>query len=48
MGNDSNNARIYGEQTHAYVLQKNEVIDLMIINWDANSHPCTCSCRRSS
>ncbi|KAL8278893.1 hypothetical protein RQP46_008764 [Phenoliferia psychrophenolica] len=39
MGNDSSNARIYGEQTHAYVLQKNEVIDLQIINWDANSHP---------
>ncbi|KAK4701689.1 iron transport multicopper oxidase, partial [Phenoliferia sp. Uapishka_3] len=39
MGNASNTPRIYGEQTHAYVLQKNEVIDLMIINWDANSHP---------
>ena len=37
MGNDSNTARIYGEQTHAFILQKNEVIDLQIINWSAHS-----------
>ncbi|ORY53401.1 Cupredoxin [Leucosporidium creatinivorum] len=39
MGNDSNNAVAYGPQTHAYTLEKGDVVDLQVINWDANSHP---------
>lgn len=33
MGNDSNNPDVYGPQTHAYVLEKGEVVDLQVINW---------------
>lgn len=43
MGADASNPAIYGPQTHAYVLAKGEVVDLQIVNWDANSHPCTYS-----
>ncbi|KAI5479835.1 laccase [Pseudohyphozyma bogoriensis] len=39
MGNDSTLPSIYGQQTHAYVLEKGEVVDLQIINWDSNGHP---------
>ncbi|GAA5832084.1 hypothetical protein JCM11251_002812 [Rhodosporidiobolus azoricus] len=39
MGNDSLNNNIYGKQTASHILNKNDVMDLMIINFDANAHP---------
>lgn len=39
MGEDATDVQIYGKQTHAYVLEKDEVVDLQIINWDGNGHP---------
>ncbi|KAM0746530.1 laccase [Meredithblackwellia eburnea MCA 4105] len=39
MGTDANDVAIYGQQTHAYVLEKGDIVDLQVINWDANTHP---------
>ena len=33
MGDDATNVAIYGKQSHTYVLEKNEVVDLLVINW---------------
>ncbi|GAA6063031.1 hypothetical protein JCM10212_001010 [Sporobolomyces blumeae] len=39
MGQDSLLSQVYGPQTAAQVLERGEVMDLMIINFDANAHP---------
>ncbi|GAA5986611.1 hypothetical protein JCM11641_005166 [Rhodosporidiobolus odoratus] len=39
MGNDSLNTQVYGKQTAGQVLSKGDVMDLMVINFDANAHP---------
>jgi len=39
MGNNSNDPAVYGQQTNAFVLEKDAIVDLMIVNWDANTHP---------
>jgi hypothetical protein len=39
MGNDSLNNNIYGKQTASHILQPHDVMDLMVINFDANAHP---------
>ncbi|BGP19389.1 ferroxidase fet3 [Rhodosporidiobolus nylandii] len=39
MGEDSLNVNVYGKQTAAQVLNASDVMDLMIINFDANAHP---------
>lgn len=39
MGNDSNNINVYGQQTAAHMLPKGEVMNLTVINFDANAHP---------
>lgn len=33
MGADASNVNIYGPQTHVYVLEAGEVVDLQLINW---------------
>ena len=33
MGDDATNAAIYGKQSHTYVLEKYEVVELLVINW---------------
>ena len=32
MGEDATNVNVYGKQTQAYILEKDEVVDLQIIN----------------
>ena len=39
MGNDSLNPVVYGPQTAQHLLNRGDVMDLMIINFDANAHP---------
>lgn len=39
MGNDSLNSKVYGPQTAQHILNRGEVMDLMVINFDANAHP---------
>ncbi|SGY78825.1 BQ5605_C008g04964 [Microbotryum silenes-dioicae] len=39
MGENASLPGIYGPQTHAIVLQKGEIIDLRVVNWDGNAHP---------
>lgn len=39
MGEDAHLAEIYGPQTNAVVLEMGEVVDLMVVNYDANAHP---------
>ncbi|KAL8286981.1 hypothetical protein RQP46_003987 [Phenoliferia psychrophenolica] len=39
MGEDATNIAVYGKQSAAYILEKNEVVDLLVINWDDNAHP---------
>lgn len=41
MGASATDVDVYGAQTHAYILEKGDVVDLQVINWDGNSHPCT-------
>lgn len=39
MGNDSLNPNVYGPQTAQHLLNHGDVLDLMVINFDANAHP---------
>ncbi|GAA5964502.1 hypothetical protein JCM8115_003900 [Rhodotorula mucilaginosa] len=39
MGNDSLNPAVYGPQTAAKILDKFDVVNLLLINFDANAHP---------
>ncbi|BGP27055.1 ferroxidase fet3 [Rhodotorula toruloides] len=39
MGNDSLNPKVYGPQTAQHLLSHGDVLDLMVINFDANAHP---------
>ncbi|GAA5995608.1 multicopper oxidase [Rhodotorula paludigena] len=39
MGEDALNPVVYGPQTAQHLLTKNDVMDLMVINFDANAHP---------
>ncbi|ORY74747.1 laccase [Leucosporidium creatinivorum] len=39
MGVDASNPDPYGPQTHAVVLEKGDVVDLMVVNYDGNAHP---------
>jgi len=39
MGNDSLDPKAYGPQTAQHLLDRGDVMDLMIINFDANAHP---------
>lgn len=33
MGQSAHNTSIYGPQSHAYVLEKGDVVNLQVINW---------------
>ncbi|GAA5912089.1 uncharacterized protein JCM6883_007107 [Sporobolomyces salmoneus] len=39
MGQEAMTESVYGPQTAPIVLEKNEVIDLLVINFDGNGHP---------
>jgi len=39
MGNYSKDPAIYGENSNVYVLEGDKVVQLVVYNWDANSHP---------
>ncbi|GAA6030923.1 hypothetical protein JCM8097_008938 [Rhodosporidiobolus ruineniae] len=39
MGNDSNEVGVYGKQTAAQLFPRGEVMNLLVINFDANAHP---------
>lgn len=34
MGADSFSPTVYGPQSHAYVLNKGDIVDLMVVNYD--------------
>lgn len=34
MGTDALSTEVYGPQTHAYVLNKGDIVDLMVVNYD--------------
>lgn len=38
-GNDANNAAVYGEYSHAFVLQKDQVVEIVVNNDDTGKHP---------
>lgn len=39
MGDNAALTDVYGRQTNAHILEHNEIVDIMLINWDANAHP---------
>ncbi|WEJ97172.1 ferroxidase fet3 [Yamadazyma tenuis] len=38
-GDDATNALIYGTNTHTYVLQKDDIVDIVVNNQDTGKHP---------
>ncbi|SCU85732.1 LADA_0D09296g1_1 [Lachancea dasiensis] len=38
-GDDAVNAEVYGSNTHAYVLEKDEIIEIVLNNQDTGTHP---------
>lgn len=40
MGTDAFLPEVYGPQSNAFVLNSGDVIDLMVVNYDGNAHPC--------
>lgn len=38
-GNNSDNAIVYGTNTHSFVLQHNDVVDIVVNNFDTGKHP---------
>ncbi|CCK73450.1 ferroxidase FET3 NDAI_0G04650 [Naumovozyma dairenensis CBS 421] len=38
-GNDSTNALVYGTNTNSFVLKKDEIVDIVVNNYDTGKHP---------